>query len=186
MPTPQKAILIDELVDQLSRANLAILTDYRGLKVSDLQTLRASLRAQDAEFRIAKNTFTRIAAERAGITGLAPALEGPLALVLAYGEIAAPAKTIVDFVRTSRVLTVKGGILESRFISAADIDDVASLPSRDVLLGRLVGMLASPMARTVGVLGGPSRSLAYVLKSRVDQLGGSPDVEADVEAVAAD
>jgi len=159
MPTPQKAVLIDELFDQLSRANLAILTDYRGLKVSDLQTLRASLRAQDADFRIAKNTFTRIA-------------------VFAYGEIAAPAKTITDFVRSSRILTVKGGILESRFISAADIDDVASLPSRDVLLGRLVGMLASPMARTVGVLGGPSRSLAYVLKSRVDQLGGVSEAEA--------
>ena len=82
MPTPQKAAVIDALTEQLSRANLAILTDYRGLKVSDLQTLRTSLRAQDAEFRVAKNTLTRIAAERAGIAGLEPVLEGPLALVL--------------------------------------------------------------------------------------------------------
>src|SRR5436305_7790976 len=104
MPTPQKGIVIEELADQLSRANLAILTDYRGLKVSDLQSLRASLRTHDAEFRIAKNTFTRIAAERAGVSGLAPALEGPLALVLAYGEVAGPAKTVTDFVRTSRIL----------------------------------------------------------------------------------
>ncbi len=178
MPTPRKAAVIDELTDQLSRANLAILTDYRGLKVSDLQTLRASLRTHNAEFRVAKNTFTRIAAERAGITGIEPALEGPLALVLAYGEVAGPAKTITDFVRSSRILTVKGGVLESRFISAADIDDVASLPSREVLLARLVGMLASPMARTVGVLGGPSRSVAYLLKSRVDLLGGVPEAEA--------
>src|SRR5690348_8073494 len=101
MPTPQKAVVIDELAEQLGRANLAILTDYRGLKVSDLQTLRASLRTHDAEFRVAKNTFTRIAAERAGISGLEPALEGPLALVLAYGEVAGPAKTISDFARTS-------------------------------------------------------------------------------------
>lgn len=175
MPTPQKATVIDTLTEQLGRANLVILTDYRGLKVSDLQTLRASLRAQDAEFRVAKNTLTRIAAERAGIAGLEPVLDGPLALVLAYGDVAAPAKTISDFARTSRILTVKGGVLEMRFISAADVEDVASLPSRDVLLGKLVGMLASPMARTVGVLGGPSRSVAYVLNSRVQQLGGAPD-----------
>jgi large subunit ribosomal protein L10 len=178
MPTPQKAVVIDELADQLGRANLAILTDYRGLKVSDLQTLRASLRTHDAEFRVAKNTFTRIAAERVGITGLEPVLDGPLALVLAYGEVAGPAKTISDFARTSRILTIKGGVLESRYISASDIEDVASLPSREVLLGKLVGMLASPMARTVGVLGGPSRSMAYLLKSRVDQLGGAPEAQA--------
>jgi|SwirhisoilCB1_FD_contig_41_45941_length_628_multi_1_in_0_out_0_1 large subunit ribosomal protein L10 len=181
MPTPQKATVIDALTEQLSRASLAILTDYRGLKVSDLQTLRTSLRAQDAEFRIAKNTLTRIAAERAGIAGLEPVLDGPLALVLAYGDVAGPAKTISDFARTSRILTVKGGVLENRFISPADVEDVASLPSREVLLGRLVGMLASPMARTVGVLGGPSRSVAYVINSRLEQLGGAPE-----EALAAD
>ena len=178
MPTPKKAAVIDELTDQLSRANLAILTDYRGLKVADLQALRATLRGQDAEFRVAKNTLTRIAAERAGVSGLEPVLEGPLALVLAYGDIAGPAKSIVDFVRSSRILTIKGGVLESRFISSAEIDDVASLPSRDVLLGKLVGMLASPMARTVGVLSGPSRSVAYVLNSRVEQLGGLSDAMA--------
>src|SRR6476620_6077838 len=116
MPTPQKATVIDALTEQISRANLAILTDYRGLKVSDLQTLRASLRTHDAEFRVAKNTFTRIAAERVGISGLDAVLEGPLAVVLAYGEVAAPAKAITDFARTSRILTIKGGILESQFI----------------------------------------------------------------------
>ena len=84
MPTPQKAAVIDELAEQLSRANLAILTDYRGLKVSDIQGLRAQLRPQNAEFHIAKNTFTRIAAERVGIDGLQPVLDGPLALVFAY------------------------------------------------------------------------------------------------------
>lgn len=178
MPTPQKASVIDELEGKLSRANLVILTDYRGLKVDDLQTLRASLRPQDAEFQVAKNTFTRIAAERAGITGLQQALDGPLALVLAYGEVAGPAKAISDFARTSRILTVKGGVLEQRFISAGDIEDVASLPSREVLLGRLVGMLVSPMARTVGVLSGPSRSVAYLLQSRIDQLGGVSEAQA--------
>ena len=171
MPTPQKAAVIDELTEQLSRANLAILTDYRGLKVGDIQGLRAQLRPQNAEFHIAKNTFTRI-------NGLEPVLEGPLALVLAYGEVAGPAKTVSDFARTSRILTIKGGVLESRFIGPADVEDVASLPSREVLLGKLVGMLASPMARLVGVLGGPSRSVAYVLNSRAEQLGGVPEAQA--------
>jgi large subunit ribosomal protein L10 len=178
MPTPQKAAVIDELTEQLSRANLAILTDYRGLNVGDIQGLRAQLRPQNAEFHIAKNTFTRIAAERAGINGLEPVLEGPLALVFAYGDMAGPAKTISDFARTSRILTIKGGVLESQFINPAQVEDVASLPSREVLLGKLVGMLASPMSRMVGVLGGPSRSVAYVLNSRAEQLGGAPEAQA--------
>jgi large subunit ribosomal protein L10 len=172
MPTPQKAVAIEDLTKSLDRASLAVLTDYRGLKVSDLQTLRTTLRPFGAEFHIAKNTLTRIAAEQAGIEGLAPLLEGPLALLLAYGDVVGASKAITDFARTSRILTVKGGVLDKRLVSASEIEALASMPSREVLYGKLVGLLASPMARTVGVLSGPSRSVAYVLQSRIDQLGG--------------
>lgn len=173
MPTPQKAIHIGELTDSLQRATLAVLTDYRGLKVSDLQTLRTTLRPLGAEFHVAKNTLTRIAAENAGIEGLTPLLDGPLALVLAYGDVVGASKAITDFARTSRILTVKGGVLNKRTISAGDVEALASMPSREVLLGKLVGLMASPMARTVGVLSAPSRSLAYILQARADQLGGA-------------
>ena len=169
MPTPQKARVIDALTDSLQRAQLAVLTDYRGLKVGDLQTLRATLRPLGAEFHIAKNTLTRIAAERVGIEGLAPMLDGPLALLLAYDDPVGASKAITDFARTSRILTVKAGVLNHRVIAAGDVEALASMPSREVLLGKLLGLMVSPMARTVGVLSGPSRSLAYVLQARVEQ-----------------
>lgn len=170
MPTAQKALAIDEIAESLQRAQLAVLTDYRGLKVGDLQALRSTLRPFGAEFHIAKNTLTRIAAERVGIEGLAPVLEGPLALLLAYDDVVGASKAITDFARTSRILTVKAGVLNNRVIAAGDVEALASMPSREVLMGKVLGMMVSPMARTVGVLGGPSRSLAYLLKARADQL----------------
>jgi len=170
MPTAQKARAIDDIAESLQRAQLAVLTDYRGLKVGDLQALRSTLRPYGAEFHIAKNTLTRIAAERIGIEGLEPMLEGPLALLLAYDDVVGASKAITDYARTSRILTVKAGVLNNRVIPASDVEALASLPSREVLLGRLLGMLASPMARTVGVLSGPSRSLAYLMQARADQL----------------
>ncbi|MGH2558414.1 MAG: 50S ribosomal protein L10 [Thermomicrobiales bacterium] len=179
MPTAQKAAVINMLTDQLSRAQLTIVADYRGLKVGDLQGLRSTLRPFGAEFHIAKNTLTRIAATNAGIEGLDSSLEGPTALVLAYDDIVGTAKAIADFARTSRILTVRGGVLNQKFITSDQVDVVSSLPSREVLMGKLVGMLASPMARTVSVLGGPSRSLAYLLNARAGQLGGGEAVAAD-------
>jgi len=170
MPTPQKAIAIDLLTESLNGANLAVLTDYRGLTVTDLQNFRTALRPHGAEFHVAKNTFTRIAAERVGIDGLEPFLEGPLGLVISNGDIVATSKAVADFARTSRILTIKGGVLEKRVIKAADVEALATLPSREVLQAKLLGLMISPLARTVGVLSGPSRSLAYLLKARADQL----------------
>jgi large subunit ribosomal protein L10 len=181
MPTAQKAATIDELTDQLTRAELTIVTDYRGLGVGALQTLRGNLRPIDAEFRIAKNTLTTIAAGRAGIDGLDGLLAGPTALVLAYGDPVRASKVVTDFVRSSRILTVRGGVMNHRLVSAPDIEAIATLPSREELLGRLVGMFASPMARVVGVLNGPIRSLPYVLNARAGQLGSGQE-----EAIAAD
>ena len=177
MPTVQKAATIDELTDQLQRSQLTIVTDYRGLKVGDLQGFRSTLRPLDAEFRVAKNTLTTIAAERVGITGLDEVLAGPTALVLAYGDIVGVSKAVSDFVRTSRVLTVRGGLLNQQLVGPTEVEAIASLPSREELLGRVVGMLASPMARTVGVLSGPGRSIAYLLQARADQLGGGQPEE---------
>jgi large subunit ribosomal protein L10 len=181
MPTVQKAATIEELTDRLQRAQLTIVADYRGLGVGALQGLRGNLRPLNAEFRVAKNTLTSIAAGRAGIEGMEDLHAGPTALVLAYDDPVQTSKVVTDFVRTSRILTVRGGIMNHRLVSAPDIDAIATLPSRDELLGRLVGMLASPMARVVGVLGGPVRQLPYLLNARADQLGGGQD-----EAVAAD
>jgi large subunit ribosomal protein L10 len=169
MPTRQKARTIDELSNQLSRASLVIVTDYRGLKVADLQTLRGNLRPTGGEIHIAKNTLTRIAANNVGVSGLDPMLEGPSALVFAFEDVVQTAKAVSDFVRTSRILSVKGGVMGDRTVTPADVEAIATLPSREELQGRLLGMLVSPMARTLGVLTGPSRSMVYLLNSRTEQ-----------------
>ncbi|HEX5992527.1 MAG TPA: 50S ribosomal protein L10, partial [Thermomicrobiales bacterium] len=162
MPTRQKAKTIDVLSDQLSRANLVIVTDYRGLKVTDLQMLRGNLRPSGAEIHIAKNTLTRIAAGNAGVVGLDPLLEGPSALVFSFEDAVQTAKAVSDFVRTSRILSVKGGVMGARTVTAADVEAIATLPSREELQARLLGMLVSPMSRTLSVLSGPSRSMVYL------------------------
>ncbi len=172
MPTLQKATEIDELTDRLSRAQLTIITDYRGLTVTALQDFRARVRPMDAEFRVAKNTLTRIAAERVGIEGLESQLEGPTAILFAFGDVVAPAKAVSDFARTSRILQVRAGVMNNRVLDAADVEAISSLPPREELLGKLVGLLASPMTRTVGVLSGPARSVVYLANARVEQLGG--------------
>lgn len=175
MPTAQKAAEIDLLTDRFQRAEMAILADYRGLSVAQLQDLRARLRPADSEFRVAKNTLVRIAAERAGIEGLAEFLEGPTAVMFAFGDVVAPAKAVSDFARTSRILQVKAGLMNGQVVSADDVEAIATLPPREELVGKLVGMLASPMARVVGVLGGPSRSVAYLVNARIESLGGEAE-----------
>ena len=164
MPTPQKARTITELSDQLSRARLVIVTDYRGLKVSELQTFRGNLRPVGAEFHIAKNTLTRIAAGNVGVSGLDPLLEGPSVQA---------AKAVSDFVRTSRILSIKGGVMGDRVVSAADVEAIATLPSREVLQAKLLGMLVSPLSRTLTVLSGPQRSAVYLLNARAEQAGAA-------------
>jgi large subunit ribosomal protein L10 len=169
MPTPQKAKTIDALAEQLQRAQLVIVTDYRGLKVADLQTFRGNLRPSGGEVHVAKNTLTRIAASNIGLGGLDALLEGPSALVFAYEDPVQTAKAVTDFVRTSRVLAIKGGVMGDRAVSAADVEAIATLPPREELQARLLGMLVSPMTRTLGVLSGPARSLVYLLNAKADQ-----------------
>lgn len=175
MPTQRKVDAVAELSDALKRSKLTIVTDYRGLKVSDLQTLRAQLRAQNAEVKVAKNTLTTIAARENDLAALEPALAGPTALVVAYDDPVQPAKIVSDFARTSRILQIRAAMLEGALIGAADVEALASLPSKDVLVGRVVGGLAGPLYGIVGVLAGPIRSLMYALNARAEQLGGASE-----------
>jgi large subunit ribosomal protein L10 len=177
MPTAKKAAEIDELTGALGKAQLTIVTDYRGLKVGDLEGFRTALRPFGASFRIAKNTLTTIAAERAGVAGFDGMLEGPTGLVIVEEDVVGAAKAVSDFVRTSRVLTVRGGVMENRALSTADVEALSTLPSKDELRAKVLGMLVSPLARTVGVLSGPSRSVVYLLNAKAGQGG---------EAAAAD
>lgn len=179
MPTERKAQQIEGLVSALGAAPLVVLTDYRGLTVADLQALRTQLRGVGGQFQVAKNTLTRIAAEQVGITGLEPMLEGPLGLGFAGEDIVGFSKAISDFAKSSRVLTVRGGVMDGRYIDAASIDALSTMPSREVLQSKFLGLLKAPMRQTVTVLSAPNRSLVYALNARAGQMDGSPASAAD-------
>lgn len=179
MPTAQKTAEIELLTERFQRAEMVILADYRGLSVTQMQEFRGKLRPVDAEFRVAKNTLVRKAAEAAGVEGLEEFLEGPTAVVFAFGDVVAPAKAVADFARSSRILSVKAGHMSGQVMSDRDVEAISSLPPREELVGKLVGMLASPMARVVGVLGGPSRSVAYLVNARIESMGGGEAEAAD-------
>jgi large subunit ribosomal protein L10 len=138
-----------------------------------LQNLRGQLRQHNAEMRVAKNTLTLRAAQQNNMEGLEAALKGPTALVTAFDDPVQPAKVVSDFARTSRILAVRAAMLEGALIGASEIDALASLPSKDVLVAKVVGGLSSPLYGIVGVLAAPIRALQYVLQARAEQLGGS-------------
>jgi large subunit ribosomal protein L10 len=169
--TPKKVQEVEQITELLKASSLTILTDYRGLNVTQLQAFRRGLREHGSSFRIVKNTLTGIAANSAGLEDVRPYLEGPTAIVTANDDPVGPAKTTQDFARTTRILTIKAGILEGTVIPASEVERLASLPSREELLGKVVGGLNAPLYGLVSVLSGPIRSLAYVLQARAEQLG---------------
>jgi large subunit ribosomal protein L10 len=170
LPTPKKEAVVAEITDALGRSVLTILTDYRGLSVPQLQTLRANLRESHADMKVAKNTLTKIAAHAQDISGLDENLVGPTALVFAWKDPAQPAKVLRDFARTSGILSIKAGVMDGEILSAEQIGAIADLPSRDELIARVVGGISAPLYGLVNVMSGPARSLAYVLQARRDQL----------------
>ena len=185
MPTPKKEATVAELREILSRATMTVVADYRGLSVANLQDLRTTLRPLNGEARVAKNTLTAIAAREAGVPELEEQLAGPTMLVVSYEDPVPVAKAVGDFARTTRILTVRGGLSGKRLVNAEQIGAIATLPSREVLLARGVGQIKAPLDGLVGVLAGAIRQFAYVLQARIDQLGGVPEGGESTEAAPA-
>jgi large subunit ribosomal protein L10 len=162
----QKAEQGELLTEKLKKAKVAVLTDYRGLTVSQLQDLRSRLRSGDVEYRVIKNTLARRAAQAAGVPALESELEGPIAIALGYDDLSIPSKLINDFVRTTRLkLDVKGGLVEGRVFSADQVKQLADLPSREALIAQLAGTIQLPMAQLAGALQQPLSMLAGALES---------------------
>jgi large subunit ribosomal protein L10 len=182
MPTARKEAEVAELADLLQRSKAVIVTDYRGLTVSNLADLRRRLREVDSEYRVAKNTLTTLAARSVGVEGMEATLEGPTALAFAFGDPAAPAKVINEYARTSRILTVRAGLLDKRLITEADVTALATIEPREVLLAKLLGGFNAPIASLVGVLNASISSIAYVLQARINQLGDDAGTTVPVEA----
>ena len=169
MNRDQKAAVIEEVAGQIQEADAVFAVDYRGISVPQAAELRTKLRDADASFRIVKNTLTERAAEQAGAEGLKELLEGPTAMTFVRGDAAAAAKALRDFRRATQLLEFKGGWMNGEALSAEAIDAIAQLPSRDVLYGRLVGMVASPLTGLVSAMGGLIGGLARQLQAMADQ-----------------
>ncbi len=170
MATVKKRETVDELTDMLSKSSLAVLTDYRGLTVSEIGQLRRQLRAAGVEYHVAKNTLVRRAAEKAGYPDIEPMLAGPTAIACASDDVSKAAKALTDYARTSKVFSIKGGVLSDRVLNPDEIRVLSELPPREVLVAKLLGTAQAPIVNLVSVLGGPVRSLAYVLQARAQQL----------------
>src|SRR5579862_4577629 len=181
-PRAEKVAVVDEVREKLSSSSAAILTEYRGLKVSELENLRRALRQAGGEYKIYKNTLVRFATRDLGIQGLDPLLEGPTAIAFADADVPAVAKALRDFSRTNPLLVVKGGVMGSSVLTAADAAALAEIPPRDVLLARVAGMFAAPLQQLAGLLQALPRNLAYGLQALIDQRGGVPEAPPSAEA----
>src|SRR6185437_16297726 len=162
----QKVEQVELLTEKLKRTKVAVLTDYRGLTVSQLQELRSRLRGGNVEYRVIKNTLARRAAEAAGVPALESELKGPIAIAFGYDDLGLPARLINEFVRATRLkLEVVGGLVEGRVFDKDQIKQLADLPSREVLLAQLLGTLQSPVAQLVGIMQTPVQQLVGVLNA---------------------
>lgn len=165
--TSEKAKAVAELSDKLSRTKGAVLTTYRGLSVAQDTKLRRKLREAGVEYRVVKNTLTRIAAEQVNINGLEQYLEGTTAIAISYTDPVAPAKILSDFLKEikGQALEIKAGIVEGKVIDANGVKSLANLPSREVLIAQVLAGMQSPIVGLVNVLQGTTRNLVYALEA---------------------
>jgi large subunit ribosomal protein L10 len=184
-PRAEKVAVVEEVRARLAAAGAAILTEYRGLKVAELEVLRRSLREAGGEYKIYKNTLVRFATRELGLDEVEALLEGPTAIAFADADVPAVAKALRDFSRTNPLLVVKGGVMGTSVLTARDATALADIPSRDVLLARLAGLMAAPLQQFAGLLQALPRNLAYGLQALIDQRGGAPAETSAPEAPAA-
>ena len=171
MPRADKVEQVELLKGKLTSAKVAVLTDYRGLTVKQIQDLRGRLRGQDVEYRVVKNTLARRAAAEAGHEDFQELLKGPVAIAFGYGELSTPARLLGEFARQTRLrLDIVGGLIEGRVMGAEQVRQTADLPSREVLLAQLLGTLQSPIAQLVGTIQAPLQQLVGLLEAYRNKL----------------
>ena len=177
MNRAEKAAVIDEIAANITDANAIFAVDYRGITVAQASELRARLRDSDASLRVVKNSLTQRAADAVGAEQLKTLLAGPTALTFVRGDAAAAAKSLADFARTTQLLAFKGGVMDGAPVSAAELTAISRLPSRQVLYGQLVGLVANPissLARTLNALvGGLAIGLGAVLEQKKSEPGAA-------------
>jgi large subunit ribosomal protein L10 len=190
MNRDQKAAAISEIATQIDQSTAIFAVDYRGISVTQAAELRSNLRAADALFKVVKNSLTERAADQVGAEALKDYLTGPTALTFVHGDIAVAAKALADYGRATQLLPVKGGLMEGAVLDVEQIRTLSRLPSREVLYGQLVGVVASPVSGLVrtlnALLGGLAVALGQVREKKEsgEIPAGEPPAAAEAEAPA--
>lgn len=184
MPNERKIQIVEQLKEKLAKAKGVVLTDYQGLSVPEVEALRVNLREVNADYQVIKNTLLELALEQsskfnpeaeqvrygAGVQG--SRFVGPTAIILSHEDEMAPLKALCDFAKEHEALKVKGGFFEGVFLAAEKLKEIASLPSREVLLTKVVGMLQSPIVRLVNLGKRDQIGLVRVLRAKAGDLNG--------------
>ncbi len=171
MPTEKKVTTVGELEEVLARSRIIVLTDYRGLTAQQMTALRRRLRESKGEYHVVKNTLARLAADKTGKSALDEALTGPIGLAIGSDDIIAPVRALNAFLpEVEGKLGIKGGLLGDRLLTRDEVLSLVTLPSREVLLARLLGQMQAPIAGLLYALNGPLQGLLGILQARVNQL----------------
>jgi large subunit ribosomal protein L10 len=184
MKKEQKEQVVEELTVRLKAADTLLVADYRGLTMPQIDDLRTRLLESGARFTVVKNTLSRRAAEAAGADALLALLDGPSAIAFleADGDMVAAAKALADSARETHVLEIRGGVLQGRALTAAEVETLAKLPPEDVLRGQVLAAIIAPITALAGLLNAPLQNLVGLIDARIEQLGGE---ESEPEAEAA-
>jgi large subunit ribosomal protein L10 len=187
MRRDQKEQVVEELTQRLKAADTLLVADYRGLTMPQIDELRTRLLESGARFTVVKNTLTRRAAEAAGADALLALLDGPSAIAFleADGDMVAAAKALADSARETNVLEIRGGIMQGRAVTAAEVESIATLPPAEVLRGQVLGAIVAPLTALAGLLNAPLQNLVGLIDARIEQLGGEesePEPEPEAEA----
>ncbi|HKU57822.1 MAG TPA: 50S ribosomal protein L10 [Gaiellaceae bacterium] len=184
MKRERKEQVVDELTQRLKAADTLLVADYRGLTMPQIDELRTRLLASGARFTVVKNTLTRRAAEAAGADALLALLDGPSAIAFleADGDMVAAAKALADSARETRVLEIRGGIMQGRAVTAAEVESLATLPPAEVLRGQVLGAIVAPLTSFAGLLNAPLQNLVGLIDARIEQLGDEEAEAAPAEA----
>jgi large subunit ribosomal protein L10 len=175
MQKEDKERVVAELTEKLRTAETLFVADYRGLTMPQIDSLRGKLIENGARFSVVKNTLTRRAAEAAGADALLALLEGPsaIAFIEADGDMVAVAKALADSARETKVLEIRGGVMQGREISASDVEELAKLPPLDVLRGQVLGAIVAPLSAIAALVNAPLQNLYGLIDARIEQLGGA-------------
>jgi len=158
-----KEKMLKEITENLKEADLVVVTDYRGLNVEAINTLRGRLKEVQCDYRVTKNTMNRMACREVGLQELEPLFEGPTAIAYSDADPVAAAKVFADFIKENENLVIKGGLLSGQMLDQAEIKSLGEIPSREVLLAKIVGGFQSPITGLVGALQGTVSQLVYAV-----------------------